>query len=203
VLLYLVLGSTYGFAAAVQPGPFQAYLISQSLKIGWRRTIPAAFAPLISDFPVAVLMLALLTRLPNEFIQLLHYLGGAFVLYLAYGAFTAWLRYETNNAAMDSSSLGNVWKGVIVNLLNPAPYLGWSLVMGPMLLRGWRETPAYGVALIAGFYGTMILTTIAIIILFSSAAMFGPKITRPLILLSALALAGFGIYQLWMGFSAH
>jgi threonine/homoserine/homoserine lactone efflux protein len=202
VLLYFMLGSTYGFAAAVQPGPFQTYLISQSLKVGWRRTLPAAFAPLISDFPIAVLMLALLTRLPNEFIQLLHYLGGAFVLYLAYGSFKAWLRYETSNAATDSSSLGSVWKGVFINLLNPAPYLGWSLVMGPMLLQGWRETPANGVTLIAGFYGTMILTTIAIIILFSSATKFGPKITRPLLLLSALALAGFGIYQLWLGFSS-
>jgi hypothetical protein len=29
---YLILGATYAFAAAVQPGPFQAYLISQPLR---------------------------------------------------------------------------------------------------------------------------------------------------------------------------
>jgi len=31
---YLFLGITYGFAAAVQPGPFQSYLVSQALSHG-------------------------------------------------------------------------------------------------------------------------------------------------------------------------
>ena len=39
---YLILGMTYAFAAAVQPGPLQTYLISQTLSHGWRRTLPAA-----------------------------------------------------------------------------------------------------------------------------------------------------------------
>jgi threonine/homoserine/homoserine lactone efflux protein len=36
MLLYLLQGITYGFAAAVQPGPLQTYLISQTLRNGWR-----------------------------------------------------------------------------------------------------------------------------------------------------------------------
>jgi len=39
---YFIMGVVYAFAAAVQPGPFQAYLISQSLSHGWRRTILAS-----------------------------------------------------------------------------------------------------------------------------------------------------------------
>jgi threonine/homoserine/homoserine lactone efflux protein len=51
MLSYLTPGITYAFAAAVQPGPFQAYLISLTLVTGWRRTLPAVFAPLLSDIP--------------------------------------------------------------------------------------------------------------------------------------------------------
>jgi threonine/homoserine/homoserine lactone efflux protein len=51
MLGYLTIGVTYAFAAAVQPGPFQAYLISLTLVNGWRRTLPAVLAPLLSDFP--------------------------------------------------------------------------------------------------------------------------------------------------------
>ena len=61
---YLILGMTYAFAAAVQPGPLQSYLISQTLSHGWRRTLPAAFSPLISDGPVIALALLVLSRVP-------------------------------------------------------------------------------------------------------------------------------------------
>jgi hypothetical protein len=87
-------------------------------------------------------------------------------------------------------------------LLNPNPYLAWSLVMGPLLLRGWREDPANGVALVVGFYVTLISTTGGIILLFVAIRRLGPKVNRILIGVSAIALAGFGLYQIWLGASA-
>ena len=42
--IYLLQGIGYGLAAASQPGPFQTYLISQTLTRGWKRTLPAALA---------------------------------------------------------------------------------------------------------------------------------------------------------------
>ena len=64
MLAYLLQGLGYGFAAAVQPGPFQTYVMSQALERGWRRALPAALAPLISDGPIIALTLLVLTRLP-------------------------------------------------------------------------------------------------------------------------------------------
>jgi threonine/homoserine/homoserine lactone efflux protein len=49
MMYYVFFGITYGFAAASQPGPFQSYLISQTLSRGWRYTLPIAFVPLLSD----------------------------------------------------------------------------------------------------------------------------------------------------------
>jgi threonine/homoserine/homoserine lactone efflux protein len=199
MFFYLIIGLTYGFSAAVQPGPLQTYFISQTLKIGWRRTLPATFAPLISDVPVALLALVVLNTMPAWLEQVLRLSGGVFVLYLAFGAFRTWQNFKSDKTIPVQPGTTTVLKAVTINLLSPAPYLGWSLVLGPLVLKGWRETPGNGLALVAGFYGALIISSIAIIILFSSARNLGPRIERILILVSALALACFGLYQLLLG----
>jgi threonine/homoserine/homoserine lactone efflux protein len=200
---YLILGITYAFAAAVQPGPFQTYLISQTLTNGWRRTIPAAFAPLLSDGPIITLVLLVLSHMPGWLVQVLQCAGGVFLLYLAVSAFKTWREFDVKKAVHAQSSRQTVLKAVVVNLLNPAPYIGWSLVMGPLLLKGWREAPANGIALLAGFYATMILVTLGIMLLFAAARNLGPRVSRVLVGFSAIALACFGLYELWLGTGAH
>jgi threonine/homoserine/homoserine lactone efflux protein len=193
MLFYIIFGLTYGFAAAVQPGPLQTYFISQALKIGWKRTLPATFAPVITDLPIAVLVILLLSRMPIWLEQVLH------LLYLAYGTFMAYKSFNVNKTVEVQSSKTTVLKAVFVNFLSPGPYLGWSLVLGPLMLEGWRKAPANGIALVVSFYGIMILTSMVIIILFSAAKNLGPRVDRIMILLSAIALACFGFYQLWLG----
>jgi threonine/homoserine/homoserine lactone efflux protein len=196
---YLILGMTYAFAAAVQPGPLQTYLISQTLSHGWRRTLPAAFCPLISDGPVILLALLVLSRVPAWLAQGLRLAGGVFVLYLAWGAVKAWRRYDAKDMARAPSKRQSVLRAALVNVLNPNPYISWSLVLGPLLLKGWRESPAYGVALLAGFYGTMVLSLAGTIALFAAARNLGPRVNRVLIGLASVALACFGCYLLWSG----
>ena len=65
-LSYLIIGATYAFAAAVQAGPLQAYLIFHTLANGWRRTFPALFAPIFSDIPIICLALFVLTHVPLQ-----------------------------------------------------------------------------------------------------------------------------------------
>jgi threonine/homoserine/homoserine lactone efflux protein len=199
MLIYLVLGITYGFAAGIMPGPFTTYLVSRTLEVGWKRTLPAAFAPLISDGPIVLLVLVILSRVPPRFEQALRLAGGVFLLYLAVGAFKAWQNFDAHKVQDNRSHRESILRASLVNLLNPNPYLSWSLVLGPILLRGWRETPAHGIALLAGFYATMVMTLIGIILLFHAARTIGPRVNRLLIGLSAMGLAGFAVYQFWLG----
>jgi threonine/homoserine/homoserine lactone efflux protein len=199
MIAYLVLGATYAFASAVQPGPFQTYLISQSLANGWRRTLPAALAPVLSDGPIILLVLLVLTRVPAAFEGVLRCVGGVFVLYLAAGAFRSWRHYQSGTAPAPGSAPSGVWNATFVNLLNPNPYLAWSLVMGPLLMAAWRETPARGAAFLVGFYATLVVTSGGFIVLFGRARDLGPRVGRVLIGVSAVALAGLGCYQLWWG----
>ncbi len=202
MLGYLILGMTYAFAAAVQPGPFQTYLISQTLSNGWRRTIPAAFAPVISDAPIIILVLLVLSQMPDWLAKILQCAGGAFLLYLAIGAFKSWRHFDQQKALQFQSARQTVLKAALVNLLNPAPYIGWSLVMGPLLLKGWLESPANGIALLIGFYTTMVLVTLGIMLLFAAARNLGPLVSRGLVGISSIALTGFGLYELWLGIGA-
>jgi threonine/homoserine/homoserine lactone efflux protein len=198
--IYILQGVGLGFSAAVLPGPFMAYLISQTLSRGWKRALPAALAPLISDGPIIALCLLVLSQVPAWFERALHFAGGAFILYLAYGAFRAWRDFDPSIIpAADTGLQGSVFKAALMNTLSPGPYIYWTLVTGPILIRGWRETPVYGIGFLAGFYVTIILSLAAIILVFGLARQLGPNVNRALIGVSALALFFFGFYQLWLG----
>jgi threonine/homoserine/homoserine lactone efflux protein len=93
----------------------------------------------------------------------------------------------------------SILKAALINMLNPNPYIFWTLVTGAILLTGWRETPMYGVGLIAGFYLTMVLTLCTTIIVFGSAQHLGPKVNHALLGIAVIALFCFGLYQLWKG----
>lgn len=202
MLPILLLAGSYAFASAVQPGPFLAYLISQSLTHGWRRTLPAAFAPLLSDGPIILIVTFILTRLPPALLVYLRLAGGIFLLYLAYGAFRSWRAFSTDVPPPAAAAGQTVVRAALVNLLNPGPWLGWSLVMGPLLLRAWGEAPSHGAAMLVGFYSVMVLSLMAIIIVFGVARRLGSRLTRGLVGLSSLALMGFGIYQIWLAATA-
>ena len=196
MLTYVIWGIGYGFAAAMQPGQFQAYLMSQTLRQGWRKTLPMVFAPLLSDGPVIVIVLFALSRLPDCWLQVLRFAGGLFALYLAAGTFRAWRDFRPVQESPPSGVGLNLFRAALVNLLNPGPYLFWSLVTGPLLLSGWQETPLNGIGLLAGFYMAVIVTLAGFILLCSGSGKLGPRVTRHLLGISGLALAAFGLYQI-------
>jgi threonine/homoserine/homoserine lactone efflux protein len=202
ILPFLLQGIGYGFSAAVQPGPFQTYLISQTLLNGWRRTLIAALAPLVSDGLIIATVLLVLTRVPATFRLALQLAGGVFILYLAWGAFRAWRRFEVSAPPAPAAGQQSLLRAALMNFLNPNPWIFWSLVTGPILIQAWEATPGKGIAFLVGFYGAMIACLALIILLFGAARQLGPRVSRAAIGLSAVALAGFGIYQLIKGISA-
>jgi threonine/homoserine/homoserine lactone efflux protein len=197
--IYLIQGVGYGLAAASQPGPFQTYIISQTLTRGWRRTLPAALAPLVSDGPIILVCLLVLSQVPAWLQRFLYIAGGLFILYLAYGTFKSWKNFDQQAAQPESTGNQSVLKAALMNALSPNPYIYWVLVTGPILIKGWRETPVNGIGFLAGFYFTMISSLAAIILVFGLASRFGPKVNKILLAVSTIALFCFGLYQLWLG----
>lgn len=199
MFLYFLQGATLGLSASATPGPFQAFLLSQTLKNGWRHTLPAALAPLISDGPIVFFVLLLLTQTSNLLLDTLRIAGGLFILYLAYGTAKSIRQAITTPQATTESSRRNVLNGALMNALSPGPYIFWSVLAGPIVLEGWRQSPLLGVSFVLGFYGTLIGGFAAFVILFATTSQLGPRVRYILNIVSAIALLIFGLYQLWTG----
>lgn len=197
---YLILGATYGFAAAIQPGPLQTYIISSVLRNGWKKTIAASFSPLLSDAPIIVLVLFLLNQVPGGLIQFLYLAGAVFIFYLTFDAFKKWKSFRLSDIDQVNKGNSTLLKAAFVNLLNPNPYLGWSLVMGPLFIKGYNEYPANGVALIISFYATLVSGIAAFILVFAYTRKLSFKVIHRLLGASVIAMAFFGIYYLLLGF---
>jgi threonine/homoserine/homoserine lactone efflux protein len=196
---YLTRGLVLGFSAAAQPGPLQAYLLSQTIANGWRRTLLATFAPLLSDGPIILLVLLVLTRTPDWFLNGMQVLGGLFLLYLAWGAYRSYkntVAFETPSANTTNQS---IVKAALMNGLSPNPYIFWGTIGGPLFIAGWRQSPTHGLSFMAGFYVMLIGGFMAFVALFAIAKNLDPRVSRLLSLASALALLLFGLYQLWLG----
>ncbi len=199
MIVYLLQGAGLGFMGASQPGPFQAFIISQTLQLGWRRSLRAALAPLLSDGPIIVLVLLVLHQVPEFLQRSLFIAGGLFLLLLAWRAWDNWRLQPRDDATGGTISDRTLLKATAMNFLSPGPYIYWSLVAGPIFLTGWREDPVNGIAFITGFYLAMVITLSAIIVTFGVSGKLGPKITHLMLGVSILTLIVFGMYQIWLG----
>jgi threonine/homoserine/homoserine lactone efflux protein len=130
-------------------------------------------------------------------------LGGIFLLYLAFSVYKSWRKFSPEEKIDKTTGAKTLFNAVIVNLLNPNPYIGWSLIMGPIFLEAWYIMPIYGISLIASFYFMLILLLMITIILFAFAGKLGPKVNKVLLGLSSFALLCFGIYQLIVGINYY
>ena len=196
---YILQGIGFGFAAASQPGPFQTYLISQALTRGWKRTLPAALAPLISDGPIILICVLVLSQFPDWLQRVMYIAGGSFILYLAYGALKSWRSHNEVITAPNTASHQTILRAAMTNALSPGTYVFWTLVTGPILLEGWRETPMNGIGFLAGFYITLITGLAAVILVFGISQKLGPQFNKVMLGISAIALFFFGLYQLKLG----
>jgi threonine/homoserine/homoserine lactone efflux protein len=192
---------TLGVVAASQPGAFQAFLLARSVRQGWRRTLPLALAPLLSDGPIAAVALLLLSQAPAGWLRALAAAGGAFALLLAWEAGRA-LRVELRLRASghgqpprpaDADVRGGVLRAALVNLLNPAPWTFWALVLGPLAIQAGRASLLAAAAVVGAFYLALIGGFAALIVAFAAAARLGVRVRLGLQAASVVALAAFGV----------
>jgi threonine/homoserine/homoserine lactone efflux protein len=199
MLPFLIQGLALGLAAGAQPGPFQTFLISQTLSQGWRRAWISAFGPLVSDGPIVTLVLLVLSQIPDWFQRALQVAGGLFVLYLAWSAYNSWRVFTPDLDRTPQAGSQNLLHAGLMNALSPGPYLFWSLVMGPLIVTAWRENPTNALSIGLGFYSAMVGLNMALVLIIGQAARFGNRVRKAMLGFSVLALAGFGLYQLWRG----
>ena len=192
----ILIGSGFAFAAAVQPGPLQAYLFSSVSQHGWRHTLPAACSPLLSDGPIALFVLFLLHYFSHTLYGILQAAGGFLLLYYAWRSLQQWKRYSASEPGQNGPVPRTLFQAALVNVLNPNPYLGWSFILGPACISAWQRNPLQSIVLLAAFYTTMVSVLACTVFLFGTARFLSQAGRRRMILASAIILAALGIYQL-------
>jgi threonine/homoserine/homoserine lactone efflux protein len=150
----LIAGIILGFYAGFSPGPLLVLVISQTFEHGYMEGIKVAFVPLITDLPIIFISVVFLSVVYgyNLIIGSISILGGLYVAYLAYGSFKT-KGFSLNFEIEDPKSLK---KGIIVNLLNPSPYLFWITVGGPIIITSYKTNPISPLFFIIGFYTLLV-----------------------------------------------
>jgi threonine/homoserine/homoserine lactone efflux protein len=147
-------GMVYGLSAGFSPGPLLMLVISQTLRHGIKEGAKVAVAPLLTDIPIIILSLLVLSRLANlkAVLGVISLSGGLFVAYLAYGSFRT-TKMDLAPAELEPQS---IIKGIATNALNPHPYLFWLTVGGPAVVRGWKEGPPGALAFLLAFFSGIV-----------------------------------------------
>lgn len=148
-----------GLSAGLSPGPLLALVVSETIRHDVRAGLAVALAPLITDTPIILLSLLVLSRLSNTGPVLggISILGGAYLLYLGWES----LRFRGTDLRLGEDRAQSLKKGIIANFLNPNPYLFWSAVGGPLILGGSR-TPAGAAGFFLIFYGFLVGSKIGV-----------------------------------------
>jgi threonine/homoserine/homoserine lactone efflux protein len=199
--LLIVGGIALGFLAGVQPGPFQTYVISAALSLGWRRGIVVIFAPLITDLPIIVMVVFVLGQVLPPAVRVgLRIIGGLFLLWLA---LATWKQMRSGVAigghATEAASQSTLKRGVLMNFLSPGPYIAWSTFNGALLLQGLEQSPIHAAAFLIAFYGTFLSILALIVLVFDRLRRLDERITRAALRLTLVILVAFGLLLILQG----
>ena len=162
-----------GFTAGLAPGPTSTLVLTQTLRYGLREGAKVSIAPLFTDLPIMLIALfsvGHVSQLPHVF-GAISFLGGLFLIYLGADVFFS-PAPSLNVQGLPSRSLV---KGIMTNMLNPAPYLFWTTVGSPMLIGAFQYSHLAGVTAAGLFLGMIVggKFTIAILAQCSSGFLRG------------------------------
>lgn len=152
----LLAGLALGFASGVSPGPLLALVITTTLSMGLRKGLSVAIAPLITDVPIIVITLTVVSQVSGSVVAVLSICGAVVVAWFGYSTLRS-VRTTELEALASAPTNAHPWRqGALVNVLNPAPWLFWSTVGAPLLVVTWRDSPSGAALFLLGFYVLLI-----------------------------------------------
>jgi threonine/homoserine/homoserine lactone efflux protein len=157
---------------------------------------------LITDLPIILLSILFVDLLPPGALRWLGTAGGLVIIWMAVEILRA-----APTAALPTTPTGSVdprrqlWRGALVNALNPHPYLFWATVGAPALVTGWRVSPWHVLAFLLPFYALLLGSKMLVAWLVSHRAGRLTLIWYRRVLaacgLLLLVMAGWLVWQAW------
>ncbi|OQW97744.1 MAG: hypothetical protein BWK74_05880 [Desulfobacteraceae bacterium A6] len=160
---YLTIGTVLGLSAGFAPGPLLTLVISETLQHDIKSGVKVALAPIITDLPIIILTLFVLSKLSNfhNILGLISLTGGLFILFMGYKS----LRTKGVKINLDGIKPKSLIKGVLANALSPHPYLFWFTVGAPIMTKAMLQNISAPLAFIISFYTFLVGSKIVLAIL--------------------------------------
>jgi threonine/homoserine/homoserine lactone efflux protein len=163
-ITFLFSGVVLGLSAGLSPGPLLTLVISETLKHDIKEGIKVSVAPLLTDLPIVLITILVLSRLLNMLpvLGIVSLLGCAFLSYLGFESIT----FKGVDIDVEQAKPQSIKKGVIANFLNPSPYMFWFTIGAPLVLKALKISLFSASLFILSFYvflvGSKVLVAIVI-----------------------------------------
>ncbi len=163
----LLLGLVFGLAAGLSPGPLITLVVSETLKNGKKEGIEVAISPLISELPIILFVLVILSSVSGNSVVMgiISLLGACFLICL--GLSNLKVRVKEPKDGLGKVGKGSsLLRGITTNLLNPNSYMFWLTIGGPMILTSAQVHISATIFFIFGFYLMLVgsKTAVAVVV---------------------------------------
>jgi len=161
---YLLFGIAFGLTAGLSPGPLITLVVSETLKSRKKEGIEVAISPLISESPIILFVLLILSNISENSVLMgvISLLGACFLTYLGLSNLRANVKEPKDHLGKDNALL----RGISTNLLNPNTYMFWLTIGGPRILESTHVHISATILFILGFYMMLVgsKTVVAIVV---------------------------------------
>jgi len=163
MLHFLTIGTVLGISAGFAPGPLLTLVISETLQHDIKSGVKVALAPIITDLPIIILTIFILSKLSafHDVLGIISLAGGLFILSMGYQG----IRTKGVEIHLEGIKPKSFTKGVLANALSPHPYLFWFSVGAPTMTKAMSQGISAPLAFIISFYLFLVGSKIMLAIL--------------------------------------
>lgn len=170
MLHYIIIGTVLGLSAGFAPGPLLTLVISETLQHDIKSGVKVALAPIITDLPIIILTVFVLSKLAdfNNILGVISVIGGFFILFMGYES----IRTKGVGLNIRKVEPKSLTKGALANALSPHPYLFWFSVGAPIMSKAMTLGISAPLIFIISFYSFLVGAKIALAIFVGKSKSF-------------------------------
>ena len=169
-ITFILSGLVFGAGAGLSPGPMLTLVVSETIKHDIKEGIKISIAPLLTDIPIILFTIFILSGLSDvqPILGVISVGGALFLFYLGLK------NISFKGIDLDSNQLKpcSIKKGVVTNFLNPHPYMFWLSIGAPTVLKALSVSLISSVLFIATFYVFLVGSKILVSILVEKSRLF-------------------------------
>ena len=169
-MTFLTLGIILCLSAFFTPGPLLTLVISETLQHDIKSGVKVALAPVITDFPIVIVTLYILTKVShfNSILGIISLIGAVFILWMGYSN----LRIKGMEFRIEDVKPKSLIKGILANALSPYPYIFWLSVGAPTMTKAMNHNSIAAVAFLGSFYLLLVGSKIILALLIGKSKSF-------------------------------